>query len=63
MRLNETVSAGEEDLAAELHGLKPPDSIALVRNDLRLPDKADGHEAHQENTNGEGKVCVGLASR
>src|SRR5580704_16335326 len=49
-------------LTAELELFEPLDSFALVGDNLRLPDKGDGHEAHGDNTNNENQSDVGLLS-
>lgn len=50
-------------LAAQLHGFQPTDGISLTGDDLGLPNEADGHKAHQEDTDRQGEVSVRLACR
>jgi hypothetical protein len=47
-------------LTAKLHGFKPANSVTLLSDDLRLPDEANRHEAHEEDTNGKSQICVRL---
>jgi len=47
-------------LASELKLLQPLDRLALIGNDLRLPDKGDGHEAHGDDAKNENQPNVGL---
>jgi len=46
----------ENDSAAELKILKPANIVALVSDNLRLPQQADGHDAHRDNTNGQNQA-------
>ncbi len=40
-------------LISGLELLKPTDDVALVGNDLRLPDERNGHGAHNKQANDE----------
>ena len=42
---------------------KPLDRLALIGNDLSLPEKRDGHEAHGDNAKNENEANAGLVSR
>jgi hypothetical protein len=48
-------------LATELQRLEPFNGVALFSDDLRLPDQAKRHEAHEEDANREGEVGVRLS--
>lgn len=50
-------------LAAELELFEPLDGFALARDDLRLPDKRNGHEAHGDDAKHKDESNVGLLSR
>lgn len=50
-------------LTAELKSFEPPDGIALIRNNLSLPEKSDGHQAHGDYANGEHDSHAGFRSR
>jgi len=49
-------------LASKLHLFQPLDGFALVGDNLRLPDKRDGHEAHGDDTQNEDEADAGLLS-
>jgi hypothetical protein len=50
------------ELTAELQPFKPLKRLALVGDDLRLPDQSYGHETHRNNAADKHKTDAGLVS-
>jgi len=51
-----------DESAAEPHVLQPSDGLALIGDDLCLPDKGNGHGAHGEKTEDQSNTEVRLAN-
>jgi hypothetical protein len=49
-------------LATELELFEPLYGFALVGNDLRLPDKGNGHEGHGDDAKNKNQSDIGLLS-
>ena len=49
--------------AAEFHGFEPVNSVALIGDDMRLPNEAERHQAHKKDTDSQRQVGVGLLRR
>jgi len=46
--------------AAELDGFQEPNDVALIGDDLRLPDDGDGHQAHEQHAKRQRQIGVRL---
>jgi len=59
----EKASEQARESAAELQRFEPSNGVALIRDDLGLPNQTEGHQAHEEHADSEGEVCVSFSRR
>jgi len=57
------LAASETDLAAEFHCFEKPNRVALIGDDLRLPDDGDRQQAHQKYAERKRDIGVRLSCR
>lgn len=57
------LGASETDLAAEFHCFEKPNRVALIGDDLRLPDDGDRQQAHQKYAERKRDIGVRLSCR